>query len=293
VVTSPSRPDPPPGEGADLARVAAVQVQPSAWLGVGVVAVALTVRFAPAAEVRGWWLPPLLAVVCALGLAGGVWLHEVAHAVTARLLGLPVGGITLSHLGGATHLPVPPRTWQDEAAIAAAGPATSLLGGGVLLVVGRAAGPRSAFGAALVVIGLLHGGLGAVNLLPGHPLDGGALLRAVVWGLTGDRDRGAAIAARLGQAVGLSLVVGGSLGAVPVAPGAGLGWLVVAGVGGLVWHAACRELGRIRGHAALDGMAVADRARPASFVADSRRTTGPGWPAKVEGPAEHDQEPPG
>jgi hypothetical protein len=157
--------------------------------------------------------------------------------------------------------------------VAVAGPLTNLLAAGVLLVTGTSLGSGSATGVVLVLLGYVNASIGLFNLLPGHPLDGGALLRAATWAVTGDPDGALRLSSRLGQALGTSLVVGGVLGALPVAPGDGdSSWLWLALVGAFVLHAA--RIGVIRGtvRAALAGVRVADLTRASAFDAFGSHT---------------------
>ncbi|SFR09482.1 site-2 protease family protein [Poseidonocella sedimentorum] len=116
-------------------------------------------------------------------------LHEMAHALVARLYGIAVPRITLFLFGGVAELEDEPRHPREEFWIAIAGPAMSLaLAGGFgllsrLLAVLGGAGPVSAIAAYLGLINLV---LALFNLLPAFPMDGGRILRAVLWARGGD-----------------------------------------------------------------------------------------------------------
>jgi Zn-dependent protease len=269
---TPPAPDEP---GWTVARVAGVPVRlrGSAVVTLVVLWVILHVQLAPAVAVRAWWVAPSMATLTTLGFGLSVVVHELAHAAVARALYLPVTGITVFHLGGATHLAREPEDWRDETAVAVAGPLANLTAAGALLVAGSTLGAGSATGAVLVLLGYVNASIGLFNLLPGHPLDGGALLRAATWAVTGDPDGALRLSSRLGQALGTSLVVGGVLGALPVAPGDGdSSWLWLALVGAFVLHAA--RIGVIRGtvRAALAGVRVADLTRASAFDAFGSHT---------------------
>lgn len=157
------------------------------------------------------------SVLGATGLLLSTLWHELAHAKTARRRGVGVIDITLLAVGGVTQLKTAASTPRDDAAIAAAGPWTSLVfgaGSGILatalpllfdgtfaLALADTAGVLAWWSIALAVF----------NVLPGTPLDGGRLVRAAVWARTHDRNKGATIAARTGQILGLLLVVAGGL----------------------------------------------------------------------------------
>jgi Zn-dependent protease len=269
-------PPPSPAEpGWTVARPGGVpvRVRGSALVTLALLWVILHAQLAPAVAWRAWWVAPLMTSLTTLGFGLSVVVHELAHAVVARALRLPVTGITVFHLGGATHLAREPAAWQDETAVAVAGPLTNLLAAGVLLVTGTSLGSGSATGVVLVLLGYVNASIGLFNLLPGHPLDGGALLRAATWAVTGDPDVALRISSRLGQALGTSFVVGGVLGALPLAPGGGeASWLWLALVGAFVLHAA--RTGVIRGtvRGALAGVRVADLTRAAAFDAVGSHT---------------------
>ena len=179
-----------------------------------------------------------MAVVASLLFGGSVLAHELAHAFVAKRRGVQVEGITLYLFGGATEIVSEARRWGDEFALTAAGPLTSL---GLALVFGLIAfgADRLALGAVTVVAGelaWLNGIVGAFNLLPGSPLDGGRLLEAVVWRVTGDRLRATRVAAAAGRLIGMLLLVAGVvelffvLGGAPSGLWLGLiGWFLIQG----------------------------------------------------------------
>lgn len=151
----------------------------------------------------------------AVGLLVGVLLfasllaHEFAHAVVARRYGVKVKRITLWMLGGVTEFAGEPPTPTADLRIAAAGPLTSLAAGAAFgLVAGLSAGTG---GPALLTAGFgwlagINVLLGIFNLLPGAPLDGGRILRGVMWRRNHDRTRAALAADRAGRALGMVLV---------------------------------------------------------------------------------------
>lgn len=133
-------------------------------------------------------------VVFVAGLLG----HELAHALVARHYGMPVQHITLWMLGGMTELGGEPPSPRADALIAAAGPATSLaLGGGFAGLAWLAGG--GLLGSALAWLAVMNVFLGGFNLLPGAPLDGGRLLRALLWRHYQDRARATDISAQMGR----------------------------------------------------------------------------------------------
>ena len=122
-----------------------------------------------------------LAGVVVVGLAfGSVLLHELGHALVARRLGVHVAGIELSFFGGAAKMAHIPRDPDHEIAIAAAGPAVSLMLGGLGLGLGAVVDVPMLGFSLLATIGWLNFVIAAFNLIPALPMDGGRILRALL-----------------------------------------------------------------------------------------------------------------
>jgi Zn-dependent protease/CBS domain-containing protein len=152
-----------------------------------------------------------IAATSAILLFVTVLLHELAHSFTARARGLPVDTITLYLFGGVSSLTEEPRDAPTELLVAFAGPLTSLALSGfcfLLFVVGRGSWPSEVVAVLnyLAVINLL---LAAFNMIPGFPLDGGRVFRAIVWMLTKNRRRATAIATTVGQSIGYLFIFAG------------------------------------------------------------------------------------
>ena len=149
-----------------------------------------------------------LALVFAVGLGISVLLHEIGHTVMSRLFGLPVRRIVVFLLGGVSELAGPARRPREEFAIAAAGPAVS-----VLLAVGCwviSVPPDNDSAAAVLLLLLAWSNLviAVFNVLPGLPLDGGRLLQALIWTVSRSRLTGIRFAARAGRVVAVLLALG-------------------------------------------------------------------------------------
>lgn len=159
--------------------------------------------------------------------------HELAHALVARAYGMKVERITLWLLGGVSELGSPSPTARADALVALAGPATSLGIGAVGLILAAVVGTSGLAGTALVWLASISIGLAVFNLLPGAPLDGGRVLRAVVWWRGKDRDRAALVAARSGRVVGYALIALGLFNVIAGFPTglwlALVGWFIVSG----------------------------------------------------------------
>jgi len=154
----------------------------------------------------------LTAVVLIVAFFASIIGHEVAHAYVARHHGIATTSIDLWALGGMAHLEREPRTARAEGWIAAAGPLASLAMGAV--GIGAAYG-LNALGAPVEVARILAwvGGvnvlLAVFNMLPGAPLDGGRVVRAVRWGQHGNRYRAMREAGQAGRVIGFAI---GALG---------------------------------------------------------------------------------
>jgi Zn-dependent protease/CBS domain-containing protein len=130
-----------------------------------------------------------VAVMAMLGLFASLLLHELAHSVVARRLGVPIKSITLFLFGGVAELQEEPTSARKEFWIAVAGPAMSLclaFGFWTLTQLSVLAGSPAAPVELLSYLGLVNLVLALFNLIPAFPLDGGRVLRAVLWHQTGD-----------------------------------------------------------------------------------------------------------
>ncbi len=209
----------------------------------------------------------VLGFVSALGLFAGILLHELGHAVVARRRGLVVDEIDLWLLGGVARMHGEPRTPRDELAYALAGPAVTaaiLAVMGALSVALGTAGPD--WIAALIAYQVLvSAAILIFNLIPAFPLDGGRVLRALLWGQFGDQRRATHAAAAIGRTFGYLLV---GLGLFSFAGGAGVGGLWILLIGGFIVMAASgEEQGELTQHA-LANLTVADlMSSPASTLA--------------------------
>jgi Zn-dependent protease/predicted transcriptional regulator len=144
-----------------------------------------------------------LSVLATVLFFGSVLLHECAHAVMARALGLPVVAITLVFWGGATETRANERGPLGEFLVAFVGPATTLALAGLFFLASQMAhGYLSDILHYLAGISVLFA---IVNALPGFPLDGGRMLVAIVWGITRSRRTGLRVAGYVGMVVGAGI----------------------------------------------------------------------------------------
>ncbi|GAV32321.1 hypothetical protein sll0528 [Coriobacteriaceae bacterium EMTCatB1] len=149
-----------------------------------------------------------LAFGTALAFFASIVLHELAHSLVARAGGLRIKRVTLFVFGGVSQMEEEPRSPLRELAMAIAGPATSFLLGLLGLVAVASLGERMPELARvpLEYLTFINFSVAAFNLLPGFPLDGGRVLRALLWALTKDVLRATRWATRTGQAIGYGLV---------------------------------------------------------------------------------------
>ena len=156
----------------------------------------------------GWQWAMAVAATALFFLS--VLAHELAHSVVAVHKGIPVKGITLFIFGGVSQLAHEARRPMTEFLVAIVGPVTSIVLGLVLFALWFTfRGWNHSLDTMLSSLCLVNLVLGAFNLLPGFPLDGGRVLRSIIWGLTGSCWRATQVAARTGQVIGGLLVLGG------------------------------------------------------------------------------------
>jgi len=160
----------------------------------------------------------VLSIIVTLGFFLTSAAHDLAHALVARRRGVPVTGISVSFFGGASPLDPPAENPRTDLAIALAGPAASLVIGLVLGAVTLGLNVVATDGSALelvvatlAVIAGLNLLVGAVNLVPAYPLDGGRIVRALAWRRTGRIDSGWRAAAISGRVAGYVVIGAGVL----------------------------------------------------------------------------------
>jgi Zn-dependent protease/predicted transcriptional regulator len=198
-----------------------------------------------------------MAIATALLFFVSLLLHELAHSLVATSNNLPVKEITLFALGGVSQIEKNPLSAKVEFWMAFVGPLTSMVIGLICMGLARLTGDASSIPwmAMLLWLGYINLSLAAFNLLPGYPLDGGRVLRALIWWKTGDADRSTKAAARVGQIVALGFI---ALGIYRFFGGAGIGGLWIAFIGWFLLQAARESYVRVGLTHALEGVRVAD-----------------------------------
>ncbi|MCW3838946.1 site-2 protease family protein [Micromonospora yasonensis] len=202
----------------------------------------------------------------------GLLAHEVSHAVIAQRNGIGVEGITLWLFGGVSELKGEAKDPGAELRIAGIGPLVSLVIGiffGVIAALLALAGSRGLLLGALSWLAGINVLLAIFNVLPAAPLDGGRLLRAVVWKYTGDRTKASVVAARAGWGLGIVLI---AVGLWRFLSGAGVGGLWLALIGWFLIGAAGMEERQARTGSALRGVRVADVMTPQPQTASGDMT---------------------
>ena len=139
-------------------------------------------------------------------------LHELAHCIVAKLHGLRVQAITLFALGGVSQIESEATDAKAEFWIAIVGPLTSIILGYIFVWLARAFAwrggePASPIIALLLWLGYINIALAFFNMIPGFPLDGGRVLRAIAWWITGSAEKATRIASQIGQGVAILLIL--------------------------------------------------------------------------------------
>ena len=217
----------------------------------------------------------IVGAITALLFFASVVVHELAHSLVARRFKMTVSSITLFLLGGVASLTREPPTAQAEFLMAGAGPATSLAIGGLSWLASAALGtpPRDTFAQvanavfdSLAQINVL---VALFNLIPGFPLDGGRVLRATIWGLSGNQSISTRIAARGGQVVAGLFALGSAVLVLGFGETSALWWLLIAY---FLFGAATQTLQQERVTAAI-GNARVSQVTTTEFVAVPRGTS--------------------
>ncbi len=153
-------------------------------------------------------------IITSILFFGSVLFHELMHSLVALRQGTQIQSITLFFLGGVSEMSGEPKTAGDEFRMAAAGPFSSLILGGVFLgiffVLRSTTSEAAQFGAAIsYYLGLINILLGVFNLIPGFPLDGGRVLRSLIWWRSRNMQSATKIASNIGRAIGFLFIFGG------------------------------------------------------------------------------------
>lgn len=214
---------------------------------------------------RGYLVSGAFAVLLLLSVV----LHEIGHCLVARAFGLPVRSITVTLLAGLTEITEKPQTPAREYSIAVCGPMVSLLLCGIGVASLEAFPDDSTAQLLCANIAISNGAIAVLNLLPGLPLDGGRVLRSLLWQLGKDENRATRHAALAGMALALVVVPVVLIGVLPaVGIGErGVSTVLLSGlVAAFIYAGANASLKRAEVVAKLPQVSVARLARPAVGV---------------------------
>jgi len=210
----------------------------------------LAVNYFPSAiQGLATWGYVFLGAISAILLFGSVLLHELGHSLVALRYRIPVKSITLFIFGGVAQIGAEPPTASAEFWIALAGPVVSFALAGLF---GLAQIAFSATTPLMVIARYLfyiNGSLALFNLIPGFPLDGGRIFRAILWGVSGHYQQATRIAAQSGRAIAVIFILVGVWGAL----NGNLSSLWFAFIGWFLLNAATLELEKQKMHDLLIG----------------------------------------
>jgi Zn-dependent protease/predicted transcriptional regulator len=185
-----------------------------------------------------------------------VLLHELAHSVVALYYKIPVVSITLFVFGGLARIGREPSSAKQEFNIAVAGPISSFLISLFFYTLTRVFPQSLMMGSLAGWLAQINFALAAFNLVPGFPLDGGRILRALVWGATGDFTRATRLASRSGQFFAYAMILGGVV--VSLRGGGFFSGLWLAFIGWFLLTAAQSSYAQVAIHDALAGLRATD-----------------------------------
>lgn len=182
----------------------------------------------------------LMGLAAALGLFASIIFHELCHSLVARRFGLPMNGITLFLFGGVAEMSDEPPSPKSEFMMAIAGPVSSLVLAAVLLAVSWALAGGGAEATVIAVVswvGIINIILAIFNMVPGFPLDGGRVLRSILWHFKRDLRKATQTASQVGVAFGTTLIVLGFFSLLGGNALGGLWWILI----GMFLRAAAKQ----------------------------------------------------
>lgn len=217
----------------------------------------------------GAGLPWILGLITALLMFASVLAHELGHSFVAKSQGVEVKSINLFLFGGLANLEKESKTPAEAFWVAIAGPVVSLLLFGLFTVIGAnltISGPVAAIVGLLASINLI---LALFNLIPGLPLDGGNILKAIVWKITGNPYKGMIFAGRAGQMVGWIAIASGLLPVILLHSGINfwnllIGWFLLQNASQFVRYARVQDT--------LSGLTAEDAVNPDSPIVSESLT---------------------
>ncbi len=194
-------------------------------------------RFFPGLSTFAYWM---MGIAGALGLFAAIVVHELSHAITARHFGLPMSGITLFVFGGVSEMTDEPPNAKAEFWVAVAGPIASVIiaaGCYGLYVAGKAGGVATSVVGVIAYLAWINAILVVFNVIPAFPLDGGRVLRAILWAWKKNIKWATKVASSVGSGFGIAMIVIGFLAVIRGAFIGGLWWVLI----GLFLRSAARQ----------------------------------------------------
>jgi Zn-dependent protease len=235
-----------------------------------------------------------LGLMAAVLFFASILVHELSHALVGRMHGVVIRRITLFMFGGMAQMENEPRTWRGELVMALAGPLASLAIGisllafavpvsGALLLDAddpqRWMAQLDSLATLFLWLGSVNVMIGLFNLIPGFPMDGGRVLRAALWALSGDLRSATRWASRAGQGFAWVLITAGLLMMiglhVPVLGGGFFNGLWLVMIGWFLYNAAVTSYQQLRIHLLLQSVMAGQLMRPAPAA------VGPDLPVSV------------
>ncbi len=202
------------------------------------------------------WFLWALAFVSGLLFFASIIVHELAHSLVAQRYGIPVRAITLFMLGGVSQITKEAKRPLVEFVTAIVGPLTSFLLAAIFVGLALTPGIHGGrIGIMFEFLFVMNLSLGVVNMAPGFPLDGGRVLRGIVWWITGNAVRATRIAARVGQVIAFVMIL---YGLMQFFRGAGFNGLWIAFIGWFLLSASRESYAQMVISEGLRGLRVGD-----------------------------------
>jgi Zn-dependent protease/predicted transcriptional regulator len=246
------------GPGWKIGRVMGIPIYVSwTWFFIFVlITVTLATQFA--SDHPGWtptehWV---IGLIASLLFFGSVLFHELGHSAVALRYKIKVVSITLFIFGGMARIASETQRPIEEFNIAIAGPLASFLLAAIFFGLAQPFAPNSMIASACVWLWEINALLGAFNLVPGMPLDGGRILRALMWAKTKDFNRATQLASRSGQLLAYLLILAGIV--IAVGSGYWLGGLWWVFIGWFLLSAAQQSYAQVAVRRVLEGLHAAD-----------------------------------
>jgi len=254
-------PQPPPPAGLRIGRVFGIPIYlHSSWFIIfALITLSLAMQFT--ADHPHWgpaqrWT---LGVITSLLFFASVVFHELSHSVVARHYRIPVDSITLFVFGGLAHIERDPDSARQEFNIAIAGPLSSLFLAGCFWLVAHYVHGSEMLTSVCKWLWEINALLAVFNLVPGFPLDGGRVLRGIVWGITGSFTRASQIASASGRAFAYVMIFIGIWNALH---GAWVNGLWLAFIGWFLLEAARESFAQVALRSTLTGVRAEDVMTP-------------------------------